>query len=148
MDRIQHLVPSPDGSDDFVGIGGPCEGLRFGVVLSDEAVDGGLEVDDGVEDTAPKPPLREFGEKALDGVEPGAGCRHEVEGPAGMAVEPRADLRVFVCGVVIEDGVDLLVLRDRSLDGVEEADELLMAPLAHLKKMRCRAAGGVACSGR
>ena len=28
-------------------------------------------------------------------------------------------------GVVIEDGVDLLVLRDRSLDGVEEADELL-----------------------
>ena len=52
MDRIQHLVPSPDGCDDPVRIGGPGEGPRFCVMLADEAVDGGLEVDDGVEDAA------------------------------------------------------------------------------------------------
>jgi len=45
-------VPSLDGGDDFVGVGGPCEGLRVGVGLGDEAVDGGLEIDDGAEDAA------------------------------------------------------------------------------------------------
>jgi hypothetical protein len=44
------LVPSSDGGDDFVGVCGPCEGLRVGVGLGEEAVDGGLEVDDGAED--------------------------------------------------------------------------------------------------
>lgn len=70
MDRIRHLVPSSDGGDDPVRIGGPCEGLRFGVVLSNEAVDGGLEIDDGAEDAAPEAALRELGEEAFDGVEP------------------------------------------------------------------------------
>src|SRR4249919_3930125 len=85
VDRIQHLVPSPDGCDDPVRIGGPGEGARFCVMLMAEAVDGGLEVDDGVEGPSLEPALGELCEEALDGVEPGAGCRHEVEGPARMA---------------------------------------------------------------
>lgn len=44
------MVPALDGCDDFVGICGPGEGLGLLVVLGEEAVDGGLEVDDGVED--------------------------------------------------------------------------------------------------
>ena len=56
----------------------------------------------------------------------------EVEGPARVAVEPPADLRVFVRGVVVEDRVDVLAIRDRGLDGVEEADELLMAMPGHV----------------
>ena len=52
VDGIERLVPSSDGGDDFVGVCGPCEGLRFGVGLGEEAVDGGLEVDDGAEDAA------------------------------------------------------------------------------------------------
>jgi hypothetical protein len=44
VDGIQHLVPAFDGGDDLVGIGGPGEGLGLLVVLSKEAVDGGLEV--------------------------------------------------------------------------------------------------------
>ena len=43
------MVPSSDGGNDFVGVCGPCEGLRFGVGLGEEAVDSGLEVDDGAE---------------------------------------------------------------------------------------------------
>lgn len=43
-------MPSPDGGDDGVGVGGPGEGLGLDVVLAHEAVDGGLKVDDGVKD--------------------------------------------------------------------------------------------------
>ena len=31
-----------DGGDDFVGVGDPLERLRVGVVIFEEAVDGGL----------------------------------------------------------------------------------------------------------
>jgi len=46
------LVPASDGLDNFAGIGSPCEGFRFGVVFNDEAIDGGLQVDDRYEDPA------------------------------------------------------------------------------------------------
>jgi len=46
------LVPALDGGDDFVGIGGPGEGLWLLVVLGEETVDGGLE--DGVEVDLPR----------------------------------------------------------------------------------------------
>jgi hypothetical protein len=36
------LVPTGSGGDDFVGIGGPGEGLWLLVVIEDEAIDGGL----------------------------------------------------------------------------------------------------------
>ena len=52
--------------------------------------------------------------------------------PAGMAVEPRAHLRVLVRGVVVEDGVNLAAGRHRGLDGVEEADKLLVAVPLHV----------------
>jgi hypothetical protein len=43
-------MPSPDGGDDFVGIGGRGEGLGHLVGLLDKAV--GLEIDDRSEDAA------------------------------------------------------------------------------------------------
>jgi hypothetical protein len=42
------------------------------VGLGEEAVDGGLEIDDGAEDAAFEAALGQLGEKAFDGVEPGA----------------------------------------------------------------------------
>ena len=42
-------MPASDGGDDFVGIGSPDEGPGLLIVLVDEAVDGGLKVDHGVE---------------------------------------------------------------------------------------------------
>jgi hypothetical protein len=44
------LVPTPDGRDDVVRIGGPGEGSWVGVVLGEEMVESDLEVDEGVED--------------------------------------------------------------------------------------------------
>jgi len=52
------LVTAFDGGDDFVRAGGPGEGFRVGVVLGEEAVDGGLEVDDRSEDAAGPSPIR------------------------------------------------------------------------------------------
>jgi len=40
------LVPTFDGSDDFIGIGGPHEGLGVIVGFLEKAVDGGLQIDD------------------------------------------------------------------------------------------------------
>jgi len=112
-------VPTARGGDDLVGIGSPGEGLGLLVVGGDEAVDGGLEVYDALEDAAPEPAFGEYGEEALDRVEPGGAGRGEVEGPAGMAAQPGDHLGVLVGGVVVEDGVDGLARRDLALDGVE-----------------------------
>ena len=56
-------------SDNLIGIGSPGEGFRVVIGFCDEAVDGGLEVDEGMEDTTLEPPRGEFGEEALDSVE-------------------------------------------------------------------------------
>ena len=69
----------------------------------DEAVDGGLEVDEGMEDTTFEPPLGEFGEEALDSVEPRAGGGCEVEGEALVTIKPGPDLGMLMGGVVVED---------------------------------------------
>jgi hypothetical protein len=67
------LEPSISGGDDGVGIGFPDEGFWVvGVVFADEAIDRGLQVDDGMKDAALEPASREFGEEALDGVKPRA----------------------------------------------------------------------------
>jgi hypothetical protein len=77
-------VPSLDGGDDFVGVGGPREWL-IGVGLSDEAVDGRLEID-GAEDTTFRSTSAELGEKSLDSVEPGARGLCEVENETRVAI--------------------------------------------------------------
>jgi hypothetical protein len=92
--------------------------------------DSGLEIFDGVEHATLKPPPREFGEEAFHG-EPGCRSGREVKCPARMPGKPCAHLRMFVDGVVIDDGVDGLSLRHLRLDGIEEADELLMAVALH-----------------
>jgi hypothetical protein len=77
------LVPSVNGGDDFIWVGGPDEGLGIMVGLGDEAIDGGLEFDDRVKDAALEASPGEFGEEAFDGIEPRCRGRGEVESPAG-----------------------------------------------------------------
>ncbi len=66
------MVPAFDGGDDFVWMGGPCERLGFFIVLRDEAVDGGLQVDKRMKYPALEATLGQLGEEALHGVEPRA----------------------------------------------------------------------------
>ena len=96
-------------------------------MVDDEAVDGGLQIDDALENAALETTPGEDGEEALDGVEPAGGGGREVERPAGMSAQPFDHLGVLVGGVIVEDGVNRLASRDLALDGVEEADELLVA---------------------
>ncbi len=62
------MVPSFDGSDDPIWIGGPGEGFGVFVGFGDEAIDGDLEIDEGMEDAPPEAPFCEFGEESFDGV--------------------------------------------------------------------------------
>src|SRR3954467_3953091 len=101
------------------------------VGLGDEAVDRGLEIDHTSEDTAFQSLLGKFGEEALDGVEPRAGGRREVEGEVRMPVEPLRYLRMLVGSVVVEDHVHELSGRHLRLNSIQEADELLVTMALH-----------------
>src|ERR1039458_3871504 len=48
VDRIQHLVPSPDGDDALVWVCEPGEGFRVIISLCDEAAYGGLKTYDHI----------------------------------------------------------------------------------------------------
>lgn len=102
------------------------------VAFGDEPVDGGLQFDNGSEHAAFETPLGELGEKALHRIEPGTRCWGEVELPSWVAIEPGPDVRVFVSGIIVENGVDDLARRNLGLDGIEEADEFLMAVTLHI----------------
>jgi hypothetical protein len=54
-----------------------------------------------------------------------------MEDPTGMPVELSLHLGMLVAGVIVDDGMDQLAGRDRALDGIEEADELLVAVSLH-----------------
>src|SRR6202035_5238977 len=125
-------MPALDGGDDFVRVGGPCEGLWHLVSLGEEAVDGGLQIDDGSEDATLQSPLGQLGEVTLYGVEPGARCRREVEDEALMPREPGPHLGMLMGGVIVEDDVNVLSSRNLRFDGVEEADELLVPVALHV----------------
>ena len=43
------MVPAPEGGDDFIRIGGPDDVFWALFVLGEEAVDGGLKIDERVE---------------------------------------------------------------------------------------------------
>lgn len=92
-------------------------------MLFDEAVDGGLEIDDGSEDTVLESATHQDGEEPLDRVQPGTGGRREMECPARMAVKPGPHLLVLVGGMVVENDMDDPTGRDVPLESVEEADE-------------------------
>jgi len=100
-------VPASDGGDDLVRVLCPTEGLWVGVCLCDEAFDGCLQGDQGVEHASLQAALGQFGKEALDGIDPGGRGWREVEGEAGMPPEPLDDLGVLVGGVVVEHDVDL-----------------------------------------
>lgn len=105
-------MPSTDGNDDLVRVFGPAEGLRALIILFDEAVDGGLEGDNGVEHAAFEPTVGQLGEETLNGVDPRRRGRREVEGEPLVRPEPCDDFGVLVGRVLVEHDVNLLVGRN------------------------------------
>ena len=125
------MSPAVDGGENGIGGFGPDEWLGFVVGFSDEAVDGGLKLDNRCEDAAFEALPGELGKQAFDGIGPGAGSRGEVEGEARMPRQPGGDLWVLMGGVVVEHHVDRFVGRHLTFDGIEKADELLMPVALH-----------------
>ena len=85
------MFPAADFFDDGIGVGGPEKGFGIGIGFLQEAVDGGLEIDDAFEDAAFEPPSCQLGKEALDCVEPGGGGRGEMEMEALVPFEPGAN---------------------------------------------------------
>ena len=145
------MVPAMDLFDNSVGVGGPDERFGFTVVLTEMAVDRGLQVDQRMEHAALQAPAGQGGKKAFDRIGPGARGRGEMKGPARMAAEPLSDLGVLVDGVVVEDRMDELASRDSGLDAVQKTDEFPMAVARHaladdraVENIECREQRGCA----
>ena len=67
-----HLEPSVSCGEDVVGVGAPGGWFGFGeIVLGDEAVDRGLQVDDRMKHAMLEPAPRQFGEEPFYSVQPG-----------------------------------------------------------------------------
>ena len=49
-----------------------------------------------------------------------------------MARQPLPDGRMLVGGVIVEDGIDMFFRLNLALDGIQEADEFLMAMALHV----------------
>ena len=60
-------------------------------------------------------------EECFDRVQPGAGCRREVEGPARMPREPGLNLRMLMGGMVFGDNLNNPAGWHRALDGIEKS---------------------------
>jgi hypothetical protein len=101
-------------------------------VLFEEAVDRGLQIDDRMEYAPLQSSLCQRGEEPFDSIEPRARSRRKVEREPFMPVEPLTDLRVLVRRVIVEDHMNRLAGGNLRLDGVEEADELLMPMALHV----------------
>jgi hypothetical protein len=148
-------VPSSDSGDNFVWVLGPGKGFWVCVGVVEEAVDVIFEFPQGSEYAALETFFGELGEKALDSVEPGSGCRGEVEDKPPMFFEPLHDVGMLVGGIVVDDDMDRLFLGHSGLDDVEKPDELLMAMALHaladhlaLKNIERRKQGGDAMKNR
>ena len=77
--------------------GSAVHAKAFGIrCLCEEAVDSGLEIDDGSEDATFQAPLGLLGEVTLHGVEPGARSQREVEDEAHVPSEPTLHLGMLI----------------------------------------------------
>src|SRR6185312_3011956 len=93
--------------EDGLGAGGPLEGLWVLVSMLDPLVNRGLEFDDVVEGSSSDALASDFGEEPLDEVEPGTGCRREVQCEAFVSRQPALHGRRLVGGVVVEDQMQI-----------------------------------------
>src|SRR5690349_6563468 len=108
-------------TDDRVCGFGPDEGLGITVSVVDVALDGGLKLDDGMEDAAPQALVGQLGKEAFDHVDPRCRGWREMRVEAGVALQPTLHLRMLVGLVVVGDQVKIEVGRGVAVDSRQEA---------------------------
>ena len=82
-------------------------------------------------------PSREFTEEALDEIQPRGGGRGEVELHSRVFLKPCPNSRMLVCGVVVENDVDVEFGKDGPLDLAEESQEFTKPNSPGLLKNAC-----------
>ena len=87
----------------------------------DVASDGLDQLSDAGDGEALELPSREFTEEALNEIEPRGGSRGEVELNSRVFLKPCLNSRMLVCGVVVENDVDVEFGRDGPLDLAHES---------------------------
>lgn len=96
---VDSLAVAGEGVEDLVGGLGPDEGLGVSVPLVDPAAQVSFEFDHAAMGRAAQFAVGQFGEPALDQVEPGGAGGGEVQVEPGMAQQPVLDRWGFVGGI-------------------------------------------------
>src|SRR5258708_33514614 len=97
--------------------------------MLDPLVNCGLEFSDVVEGSSPDALASDFGEEPLDEVEPGTGCRREVQCEAFVSRPPALDGRRLGGGVVVEDQMQIEMCGRLAVDCFQKRQELV-CPMA------------------
>lgn len=111
--------------NDGLGRRGPYEGFWVRVSMIEPFDDGGLEFGNAAEDASAYSLASDLGEQTLNEIEPGRGCRGEVQLEARMTLEPTLHGRRLVCGVIVEDQVEVETRQRLFVDPPQEFQEFL-----------------------
>lgn len=107
--------------------GGSYEGLGLLIVPLDVELDFVDQLLHIVKDATADAVLGQVAEEALDHVQPGTTVWGEVDTEPSMTFEPALHLGVFVCGVVVDDQVDLPIVGCGEIDRIQEPEPFLMS---------------------
>ncbi len=134
MSRPGNIDTGPfDFPEDRISGCGPDKGFRFRVVSTHEAVDFGHPVPGAPETASSEGLLGDQVEPNLDLIEPGGVGRRIVDVIMEPGGQPSFNLGMFVRGIVVDDQMEIQILRDVLVDVVEKLEKLLMpvSGLAH-----------------
>jgi hypothetical protein len=113
-----------DGARNVVIGFRPAEGLSVFFDGVDVDADRGFQFRGGALDAAADLLFSDFGEEALDQIDPGTRGRREVNTPTRPRAEPFSDRWSFVGGVIVHDQANVEIGRDIAFDLAQETQEL------------------------
>ncbi len=108
------IIQTCSGSLNFgrngVSLGGPFEASWI-LIRPVDIVHDGLDQLRNVSENAPtKSFVCEIAKPSFNHVQPGTGCRNKVNMKTRMLLQPRLNLLVFVCAIVVSDEMQLKLL--------------------------------------
>jgi hypothetical protein len=124
---MQSSASASDLGKNVACFGRPNERLGFGVMHGDVIVDGRFEVSEAGEHAATNALVGDVSEETLDHIQPGRTGGSEMDVKALVLGQPLLNLGVLVCGVVVDDQMQVLILGRAAIDHLEESQPLLVA---------------------
>src|SRR5262249_50382278 len=97
------------------------------IPVGSKRLDASAQIGDRAEGAAAHCALSDQAEPAFHLIQPGTVGRREVQMKAPTARQPCSDARMFVCGVVINDQMQIQVCRSVRLQMPQEGKKLLMS---------------------